>query len=316
MKILVTGSCGFIGYHLCKRLIKDSHEIIGIDNFNPYYDVTLKEDRRSDLLKENVDIIRGDILDNSLYLKLPKFDIIIHLAAQAGVRYSVINPYTYIQNNIVGFHNVIHFAKEANVKKFIYASTSSVYGSNIPPWSEEMTLKGFPSLYAASKASNEEIAESYFQMFGLKCIGLRFFTVYGPWGRPDMAVWKWTEAILNNKPVDIYNFGKMERSWTYIDDIISGIISSLYLEVFDHERFNLGDDNSINIEYALDYISSYLKIIPKKNYLPIQIGDAIKTGADLTKSRRILGFEPTTKFEEGVVKFIDWYEIYTKKLRS
>lgn len=314
MRILVTGSCGFIGFHLCMELRRQTHEVTGIDNFNSYYNVLLKEDRCNILLDEGVEIIRGDLSDVNFIETIPlDFNVIIHLAGQGGVRYSVENPFAYINDNIVAFHNTINFGKKINVERFIYASTSSVYGSNIPPWDEDMTLKGFPSLYAATKASDECIAESYNKMFGLRCIGLRFFTVYGPWQRPDMAIWKWTESILNGKPVDIYNFGKMERSWTYIDDIVSGIISSLYLGFSGHEKFNLGNDKTINIEYALDYISDYIGITPIKNYLPLQIGDVIKTSVNLKKSRKLLGFEPRTIFENGSKKFIDWYRGWVNK---
>lgn len=308
MKILVTGACGFIGFHLCEALSKLNHDVSGIDNFYPYYDIHLKEDRFNILRSLGINLLRTDL--SELPLELPEVDVIIHLAAQAGVRYSIENPDIYIQSNIVAFHNIINFAKKINVERFIYASTSSVYGMNIPPWKEDMELKGILSLYGATKISNELIAESYYQMFNLKSIGLRFFTVYGPFGRPDMALWLWTNSILNKKPVDIFNYGEMERSWTYIDDIISGIISSLKLGFFGHEKFNLGNDQTINIEYAVDYISDYLGIQPLKNYLPLQKGDVKTASPNLTKSREVLGFEPKTKFEDGIIKFIDWFREY------
>ncbi len=311
MRILVTGSCGFIGYHLCKRLIKDTHEVTGIDNFNDYYDVTIKEDRCRELELENIEIVREDLSSPDSYLALPDVDIIIHLAAQAGVRYSLQNPYSYIKNNIIAFGKLIDYARLIRVKKFIYASSSSVYGTNMIPWKEDMDLGSPLSLYGATKISNEVIANEY-RMFGLNSIGLRFFTVYGPFGRPDMALWKWANSMLTNKSVELYNHGKMDRSFTYIDDIVSGIISSMYLDFEGHEIFNLGNDNMINIEYAVDYMYKYLKIKPKKKYLKLQPGDVEQTSPDLTKSKQLLNFNPETKFEEGVIKFIEWFKEYHK----
>jgi UDP-glucuronate 4-epimerase len=313
MKILVTGACGFIGFHLCKKLQELNYEVVGVDNFDPYYSVILKESRSKILRNLGVTIINMDLCD--LKLKLPEVDIIVHLAGQAGIRHSIEHPEAYIKNNIVGFHNIIKFAKDIKVERFIYASTASVYGSNIAPLKEDMPFKGISSVYAASKVSDEILAESYLHMFELKSIGLRFFTVYGPWGRPDMAMWLWTDAILNKKLVDIYNYGKMERSWTYIDDIVSGIILSIGLNFSGHEIFNLGNDNIVNIDYAVDYISDYLGIKPKKNYLPLQLGDVKISSPDLTKSKKVLGFEPKIRFEDGVINFIDWFNEYKGKLK-
>ena len=308
MIILVSGSCGFIGIHLCQKLLELGHEVIGIDNFNDYYDPKIKYDRYS-LIKDDVDVLNGNIEDEKIYSILPRVDLIIHLAAQAGVRYSLINPESYINSNIVGTFRLIDFAKKCECERFIYASSASVYGKNKIPWNENMNLSEPISLYGATKISAESIADSYFEMFGLKSVGLRFFSVYGPWGRPDLSLWKWTEGILKDEPIKVFNYGKNKRSWTYIDDLIPGIISTMTSDG-NIEKFNLGSDKLVDIDYSVDCISNYLGIKPKKEYEPMQDGDIVEANPDLTKSRKILGFEPKVDFEDGIKKFVDWFRNY------
>jgi len=306
MKILVSGSCGFIGFHLCKKLLELGHEVIGIDNFNDYYDPQIKSDR---YLKLNNCVILGNIEDPNTYRDIPKVDLVIHLAAQAGVRYSLINPESYIQTNILGSFRLIDFAKKCECERFIYASSASVYGKNQIPWHEEMNLLEPISLYGATKISLESIADSYYEMFGLKSVGLRFFSVYGPWGRPDLSLWKWTEGILKNEPIKIFNYGKNKRSWTYIDDLIPGIIKTLTSEG-NIEKFNLGSDRLVDIDYSVTCIENYLGIKAKKEYEPMQDGDIVEANPDLNKSKKILDFNPEIEFEEGIKKFIDWFKEY------
>jgi|LSQX01.2.fsa_nt_gb UDP-glucuronate 4-epimerase len=310
MKILVSGCCGFIGIHTCIKLLELGHDVIGIDNFNDYYDPQIKYDRY-ELIKNDIDVINGKIEDEKIYDILPKVDLIIHLAAQAGVRYSLINPQSYINSNILGSFKLIDFAKKCECEKFIYASSASVYGKNKIPWNEDMNLSNPISLYGATKIAFELIADSYFEMFGLKSIGLRFFSAYGPWGRPDLSLWKWTEGILKKEPIKLFNYGKNKRSWTYIDDLITGIIATLTIEG-NIEKFNLGSEKLVNIDYSVDCISKYLNIKPIKEYEPIQDGDIVEANPDLTKSRKILNFEPKIEFENGIKKFVDWLREYKK----
>lgn len=310
MKILVTGCCGFIGFHLCNKLIELGHKIYGIDNFNDYYDINIKK-KRFYLIKNNSEIFSYNIENSESFNNFPKVDLVIHLAAQAGVRYSLINPKSYIDTNIIGFFNVIEYAKKCGNEKFIYASSASVYGKNKIPWNENMNLNCPISLYAATKISNEVIADSYYEMFGLKSVGLRFFSVYGPFGRPDLSLWKWVDGILNHKQIEIYNYGNSKRSWTYIDDIIDGIIKSIYINC-KTEKFNLGSDRLVSIDYSVDCISKYLEINPIKKYLPIQDGDISDANPDLSKSKKYLKFYPKIEFEDGIKRFIDWFKEYKK----
>lgn len=310
MKILITGHVGFIGFHTCLKLLTLGHEIIGIDNFNDYYDRNVKIYRHK-ILKNNVQTFVKNIEDPESYKDIPNVDLIIHLAAQAGVRYSLINPESYINSNILGSFRILEFAKKCNVTKIIYASSASVYGKNKIPWKEDMNLSEPISLYGATKISLESLADSYFEMFGLKSIGLRFFSVYGPWGRPDLSLWKWTDGILKNEPIKLFNYGKNKRSWTYIDDIVDGIIKSINYEC-DIEKFNLGNDKLLNIDYSVDCISDYLKIKAKKEYEPMQDGDIIEANPDLFKSKEKLNFDPKVEFEDGIKYFIDWFKEYKK----
>lgn len=307
MKILITGCCGFIGYHTCVKLLSLNHSIIGVDNFNDYYDPIVKYNRFKSL-KGKIQLFKCDLQDPNFYEYIPKVDLIIHLAAQAGVRYSLIDPDSYVNTNILGFFELLKYAKKINCEKIIYASSASVYGSNPLPWNEDMILKPI-SLYGATKASSEAIADSYYHMFGIKSIGLRFFSVYGPWGRPDLSLWKWTEAILKGNPVILYNYGNSKRSWTFIDDIIDGIISVIDKD-YTNVKFNLGNEHMINIDNTVDIISDYLNIKPIKDYQPLPDGDISEACPDLKKSKEQLGFEPKVKFEDGIKKFVDWFREY------
>lgn len=271
----------------------------------------LKLNDRLDKIKKDIQIIPASIEDVFSYKNMPKVDLVIHLAAQAGVRYSLINPESYINTNIIGFFRLIDYAKNCGCEKIIYASSASVYGRNKIPWSEDMNLGNPMSLYGATKISAESIADSYYEMFGLKSVGLRFFSVYGPWGRPDLSLWKWTEGILKNESIDLFNYGYNKRSWTYIDDLIDGIISSLSV-TGNTEKFNLGGEEMLTIDYSVDCISDYLNIDAKKVFKPIQEGDISEACPDLTKSKEFLNFNPKISFEEGIGKFIDWFREYKK----
>jgi len=312
--VLITGSAGFIGFHLAKKLLENGDQIIGLDNFNDYYDSEIKEDRNKQLEKfENYKLYRGDLTDLDLIKKVfaeNRIEKVCNLAAQAGVRYSLTHPHKYIQANIVGFTNLIEETKNAGVKTFVYASSSSVYGENKKvPFSVEDNVDHPISLYAATKKANELIAHSYHHLFGLKCTGLRFFTVYGPWGRPDMAYFLFTKAILNNEPIKVFNHGKMKRDFTYIDDIVSGIECSLE-KSYDYEVFNLGNNNTVELEYFIECIENELGRKADKIYLPMQEGDVPATFADIEKSKRLLNFEPKTNIEIGIHNFINWYREY------
>ncbi len=317
-KILITGCAGFIGYHLTKRLSKN-FKVVGIDNLNPYYDVRLKKDRLKDLNKErNFKFFKVDIESFNLLKKIfkkNKFNTVIHLAAQAGVRYSLVNPSRYINTNINGFFNVIENCKIFKVKNFLYASTSSVYGNQSKfPIEENFDTSSPIQLYAATKKSNELLAHCYSHLYKIKTIGLRFFTVYGPWGRPDMALFKFTNNILKNKTIEIFNYGTHTRDFTYIDDIINGIEkcikikkSNIYFKIF-----NLGNSKPINLLTFIKIIEKKLNIKAKKKLISIQKGDAIKTHSSIKKAKREFKFSPTTSHQVGISKFISWYKKYYK----
>ena len=317
MKILVTGAAGFIGFHSSLAILRNKNEVIGLDNLNDYYDVTLKKDRLKILRsKKNFAFIKGDIEDKKIFRKLKKhkIDIILNLAAQAGVRYSLKNPYSYVQSNILGQLNLLEYAKICKVKKFIYASSSSVYGGNkVLPFSIKDRVDNPVSLYAASKKSAELISECYSHLFEMNCIGLRFFTVYGPWGRPDMATFIFTKKILEKKSIDIFNYGKMQRDFTYIDDIVQGIMGAIKITGRNrHKIYNLGNSNPEVLLHFIQVIEENLGIKAKKKFLPIQPGDVEKTFADISDSKKELGFSPKTQINEGVPKFIKWYKDYFK----
>ena len=316
MSILVTGSAGFIGFHLSKKLLEDGVEVIGYDSVNNYYDPTLKEARLKILQKfNNFTFYRKNLCDfDALELVFKNHSIkkVCNLAAQAGVRYSIINPFAYQKSNMEGFLNIIELSKRAKIENFVYASSSSVYGKNKKlPFSISDNVDHPISLYAASKKANELIAHTYSHLYELPTTGLRFFTVYGPYGRPDMALFIFTKKILAGDPIEVYNHGNMKRDFTYIDDIVNGVISALN-HPFDYEVFNLGNHRSENL---MDFIGLIEKNLHKKaeiNFQPIQPGDVPETFADIDHAREKLGFEPTTTIEAGIKRFVDWYKNYYK----
>ena len=315
MKILLTGAAGFIGFHTCLLLLRKKYKVIGIDNVNSYYDVGLKKDRLSNLRKfSNFKFFKKNIEDQNLIkvFSKEKIDVIINLAAQAGVRHSLKDPYSYINANVLGQVNLLELAKKNNVKKFIYASSSSVYGGNKKmPFSPEQRVDKPISLYAASKKSSELIAECYSHLFDIKCIGLRFFTVYGPWGRPDMATFIFTKNIINKKKIDVYNFGNMRRDFTYVSDIANGILGAIKLKKkIKHKIYNLGNSNPEVLLDFINVIENTLKIEAKKNFIAIQPGDVPKTYANIKESKKDLKFNPKTKIEKGIQEFVKWYKKY------
>lgn len=332
MKILVTGAAGFIGFHLSKLLLNNGYEVIGLDNINDYYDTNLKYDRlkilgvqKNDAEKYNCLInenkfkfIRLNIEDKenlSVLFSNEKIDLVCNLAAQAGVRYSLSNPDTYVQSNIVGFLNILECCRHNSIKHLIYASSSSVYGSNKKiPFSIKDNVDNPISLYAATKKSNELMAHTYSHLFNLKTTGLRFFTVYGPWGRPDMALFLFTKAILNGEPINVYNYGKMQRDFTYVDDIISGIYKMITKQTNKkYSIYNIGNNNSVNLMDFINCIENKLNITANKKLMPIQPGDVSKTWANVDDLVNDFDYRPSTKIKDGIDKFIDWYIDYYKK---
>ena len=313
---LVTGAAGFIGFNLCKKLLENGNRVIGLDNLNPYYDVSLKK-ARLERLKSHEEFFfnKADIEDLPKLKKIFRdqpIDRICNLAAQAGVRYSLIDPFSYQKSNLEGFLNLLEMAREHRVSNFVYASSSSVYGKNDTyPFSTEDRVDTPVSLYGATKKANELMAHAYSHLFDIPCTGLRFFTVYGPWGRPDMALFLFTEAILKNKPIKVYNHGRMKRDFTYIDDIVDGTIAALD-RPFPYEVFNLGNSNVIGLLDFIRVIEEGLGKKAKKEMLPMQPGDVPETSADIQKSRDMLGFNPKTSIKEGVGKFLTWYREYYK----
>jgi UDP-glucuronate 4-epimerase len=315
MNILITGVAGFIGFHTSKLLLRKKHNLYGIDNLNDYYDVNLKQARLNQLRQfSKFDFFKKNIEDHNLpkIFKKKKIDIIINLAAQAGVRHSLKDPYSYINSNVMGQLNMLEVAKVCNVKKFIYASSSSVYGGNkILPFSIKQRVDNPISLYAASKKSTELLSECYSHLFGIQCVGLRFFTVYGPWGRPDMATFIFTKKIIEKKKIDIFNYGKMERDFTFIDDVVDGIYGAVKLnKKFKHKVYNLGNSHPEILTDFIALIENTLNIKAKKNLIAIQPGDVKKTFADIQESKNDLSFSPKTKIQDGIPKFIKWYKKY------
>ena len=312
--ILVTGCAGFIGMHLCKKLFDLGFSVIGLDNLNDYYDIRLKLKRLSLLQSnENFTFIDSDIGDMKNLDKVFKDyspNKVVNLAAQAGVRYSLINPNSYMHSNILGFMNILECCRHNDIEGLVYASSSSVYGGNEKiPFSESDSVDSPISIYAASKKANELMAHSYSHLFNIPTTGLRFFTVYGPWGRPDMAMYIFAEKILNDQPINVFNNGKMKRDFTYIDDIISGLISAINYN-YDCEVFNLGNSKSENL---MDVISMIEKKLGKKatiQFEPMQPGDVQKTYADINHANNMLGYDPKTDIKEGLNAFLDWYVKY------
>lgn len=313
MRILITGSAGFIGFHLNRRLLAEGHTVVGVDNFNDYYDVKLKRDRDKILHRfENFTLNENDIckLDDMKRVFYSGFDAVVNLAAQAGVRYSIENPHAFIETNVMGFTNILECAKNAGVENFIYASSSSVYGKHsIQPSNEEHNVMAPCSLYAATKVSNEAIAFSYHDMFGINCTGLRFFTVYGPWGRPDMALQLFADGIVRGNHIDVYNYGDMYRDFTYIDDIVNGIVACIYKK-YKFEIFNLGSGVKVPLMKYISYLESELGIVAQKRMLPMQRGDVKKSLADIRHAKKMLDYKPTTYVKEGIKKYVEWYKEY------
>ena len=337
--ILVTGAAGFIGYFTCKRLIKDKINVIGVDNLNDYYDVNLKKIRIKDLKNTCINsgsrwnFIKSNLEDkiaiNQIFEKY-KPEIVIHLAAQAGVRYSLINPTAYIEANIIGFFNILECCKNFDVRHFLYASSSSVYGGNKKiPYCEKDQVDNPQSLYAATKKSNELIANSYSHLYDIPSTGMRFFTVYGPLGRPDMAPMIFADAIMNKKPIKIFNYGKMKRDFTFIDDIVECIIrcslkpptKDLILKEFPndslnlnapHKIFNFGNSHAIQLLDFIETLEKELNQTAKKEYLPIQPGDVLETEADTSNLQKWVNFVPNTSLKKGIEKFAKWYIKYSK----
>ena len=335
MKILITGGAGFIGFHLIKKLVQQGHTVIAIDNINDYYDINLKFDRLKELglNKEEVvnynKLISGTIYNKKLFFsrmfledynqlnKLFKkfnFDIVCNLAAQAGVRYSLTNPRAYIDSNIVGFLNILECCRHNNISKLVYASSSSVYGlTDQLPFNESQQIDKPVSLYAASKKSNELMAHTYSHLYDIETIGLRFFTVYGPWGRPDMALFLFTDAILKNKSISVFNKGLLSRDFTFIDDIISGLEKVLLVKSRNNNKYkiyNIGNGSPVNLLDFIKAIEKYLGLEAKKNMKPMQMGDVYNTFSDTNQLKNDYDYYPSTNIEDGIRQFIDWYKVY------
>jgi UDP-glucuronate 4-epimerase len=334
MKILVTGSAGFIGSMLCLKLLERGDEIIGIDNHNDYYDPMIKESRLKRLNKySNYKHYRLDLCDqknlNDVFKNHQPIKV-VNLAAQAGVRYSLENPLAYINSNVVGFIHVLENCRQHKVEHLVYASTSSVYGSNTKmPFSEHDSANHPLSIYAASKKSNELMAHSYSHLFQLPTTGLRFFTVYGPWGRPDMALFKFTKAILDEKPIDVFNHGKHTRDFTYIDDIVEGVLKTLNVPatINDDWRsdlpdpasskapwriYNIGNNKPVKLMDYIDALEQTLKKKAKINFLPLQPGDVLDTYANIENLKKKFNYKPSTSVIDGVTEFVKWYKYYYK----
>lgn len=330
MKILVTGSAGFIGYHLVNALCERGDQVVGIDNINDYYPVSLKYARLRDAGISETEIVQGhevqssrfenyrfiriDITDKDSLERLcrkEQFDVIVNLAAQAGVRYSIENPYAYIQSNIVGFLNILECSRSNSVKHLVYASSSSVYGGNTKtPFSEDDRVDNQVSVYAATKKSNELMANVYSKLYNLPATGLRFFTVYGPWGRPDMAPMLFTKAILAGKPIKVFNNGKLSRDFTYVDDIVAGIV-----RVIDHRPdkatvYNIGHGSPVDLMEFIHTIEDALGKKAEMNFMPMQPGDVYTTFADTTRLQEKTGYTATTSLSDGIREFIKWYKNY------
>ncbi len=320
MSILVTGSAGFIGYHLSLNLLNKNIKVIGLDNLNNYYDIKLKRDRIKNLKKKDKFVFyKIDLKDfNKLnrLVKKHKINIIIHLAAQAGVRYSIKNPRKYFESNLEGFFNILETSKFNNIKHLIFASTSSVYGDTKKFPLKETYGTDFPlSFYAATKKSNEVMAHSYSYIHKLPCTAVRFFTVYGPFGRPDMALFKFTKNIINGKFIELFNYGKHNRDFTYVDDIVAGIVKLIKKPSKDkipYKIFNIGNGKSKKLKEYLKVIEKTLNKSAKVKNLPLQVGDILKTHSDISSLRKYAKYKPKTNINKGIVKFIEWYKEYYK----
>jgi UDP-glucuronate 4-epimerase len=314
---LVTGAAGFIGFHVSRALLERGDRVLGLDNLNDYYDVSLKEARLS-LLQDNEHFVfyKEDLANREGLTRIfgqNRIQVVCNMAAQAGVRYSLVNPFAYQSSNLEGFLNIIHLSQEHQVENFVYASSSSVYGNNKKvPFSVQDRVDNPISLYAATKKANELVAHTYSHLYRLPCSGLRLFTVYGPWGRPDMALFIFTKAITKNQPIEVYNFGKMRRDFTYIEDIVQGVLASMDRPV-PYAIYNLGNSRAVDLLYFIECIEKELGKKAEKKMLPMQPGDVVETYADISESERDLGFQPTTRIEEGIARFISWYRSFYGK---
>jgi UDP-glucuronate 4-epimerase len=310
--VLLTGIAGFIGSCTAEALLERGYSVVGVDNFNDYYDVKLKRDRVKKF-SGKCEIREIDIADSKALqaiFKERKIDQVCHLAAQAGVGYSLKNPFAYETTNNLGTLNLLELCRHNTVPSFVYASSSSVYGGNKKvPFSVTDPVDSPISLYAATKKYNELMAHTYHHLYGINCTGLRFFTVYGPWGRPDMALFKFTKAILADTPIDVFNYGRMKRDFTYVTDIVAGIVAALE-KSYPYEIFNLGNSVTVELSYFIEVIEKILGKEAQKNLLPLQAGDVPETFADIELSRKKLGFDPKVKVEDGIKNFINWYTDY------
>lgn len=336
--VLVTGAAGFIGFHLCKKLLEGGTEVVGLDNLNDYYDVTLKQSRLA-ILEEHkaFRFTQTDLKEKVALDKLFQehtFEIVVNLAAQAGVRYSITHPYAYLDSNVIGFLNVLEACRYFRPKHLIYASSSSVYGTNKRmPFSAHDSVDHPLALYAASKKANELMAHAYSNLYQLPVTGLRFFTVYGPYGRPDMALFLFTKAILEGRPIDVYNFGKMKRDFTYIDDIVEGIVKLIpkvpkantnwnarqpdpASSFAPYRIFNIGNNKPVELLNFIEVLEEKLGRKSVKNFLPMQDGDVEETYADISDLEKEIGFKPYTAIEGGIEKFVNWYREYYKIKKS
>jgi UDP-glucuronate 4-epimerase len=331
-KVLVTGAAGFIGFHLCRRLMEEDDDVVGLDSLNDYYDVKLKADRLKQIEgRKRFSFLKLDLADRKSMAELfskETFDVVVNLAAQAGVRYSLVNPHAYIDNNISGFLNILEGCRHHPVKHLVFASSSSVYGANTKmPFSVHQNVDHPVSLYGATKKANELMAHAYSSLFNIPCTGLRFFTVYGPWGRPDMVLFLFTRAILQGKPIDVFNYGKMQRDFTYIDDIIEGVVRVMGKipepgDNFDgahpdpgsgsgpYRLYNIGNNHPVELVRFIEVLEDCLGKKAEKNLLPMQPGDVPATFADVDDLLRDVGFKPSTPLEAGVKRFVDWYRTY------
>lgn len=331
-KILVTGTAGFIGYHLAKRLLDDGCLVTGIDNLNPYYDINLKKSRLEQLKKyADYTDFTMDLADREEIGRVfseQEFDVVVNLAAQAGVRYSLENPKAYVDANLVGFINLLECCRHCAVRHLVFASSSSVYGANTQmPFSVHHNVDHPLSLYAATKKANELMAHTYSHLFGLPCTGLRFFTVYGPWGRPDMALFLFTKAILEGKPINVFNHGRMRRDFTYIDDIVEGVVRVMArlparnarwdgndpdpgTSLAPYKIYNIGNNHPVDLMYFIEVLEKALGRKAQKNYLDMQPGDVPETYADIDDLNSDVGFRPSTPIEEGIDSFVAWYRSY------
>ncbi len=334
MKVLVTGAAGFIGSFLSKRLLQRGDEVVGIDNLNDYYDVNLKLGRLKQMsLERNFTPVRLDLHDRDGVANLfsgHRFDAVVNLAAQAGVRYSLVNPYAYIDSNVSGFLNLLEGCRQTGVRHLVFASSSSVYGANTKmPYSVHDNVDHPVSLYAATKKSNELIAHAYSSLYRLPCTGLRFFTVYGPWGRPDMAYFLFTKAIVEGRPIDVFNHGKMKRDFTYIEDIIEAVVRVIdripgpdpswrgdapdsATSYAPYRLYNIGNNQPVELLRFIEVLEDCLGRKAVKNMLPMQAGDVPETYADIDDLTRDVGFKPSTPIETGLGKFVEWYREYYK----